>query len=151
PYSNPIAPPQAARAFNPVSLPFNQPTPAVISTTPLPNLIFNPNTVGGFYNPLPVTTPGQAGFGTRILLRFNNVGTGARLILPGVVPLTIDAPSGAQSSSSVFSSGTFFFSSGPFKGLGAVNPFNSAFAISVSGGSAAAVYEVVNSDPAAVE
>jgi hypothetical protein len=114
-----------ARGFNPVFLPFNQPSPAVISTTPLPNLIFNPNTVGGFYNPLPATTSGQAGFGTRILLRFNNVGTGVRLILPGVVPLTI----GATGST--------------------VAPFN--FPIAVTAGSAASVYEVVNSDPAAIE
>ena len=129
---------------------------------------------------------GSANFGTRILLRFNNIGTGVRLVLPGVVPLTIDnsgtggnpiPPSAVGgwtggymvllgtsdlqgnigsftnqfNPAGSFSNSSFFFSSGPFKGLGAVTPFNSAFETTVTAGSAAAVYEVVNSDPSAVE
>ena len=129
---------------------------------------------------------GSANFGTRILLRFNNIGTGVRLILPGVVPLTIDnAGTGGNpippsavggwtggymvllgtsdlqgnigsftnqfQPAGTFSNSSFFFSSGPFKGLGAVPPFNTAFETTVTAGSAAAVYEVVNADPSAVE
>lgn len=129
---------------------------------------------------------GTANFGTRILLRFANVGTGARLVLPGVVPLTIDnsgtpgnpippsAVSGwtggymvllgtsdlqgnigtftnAFTPAGSFSNSALFFSSGPFKGLGAIAPFNTAFEVTVTSGAASAVYEVVNSDPSAVE
>jgi len=130
---------------------------------------------------------GRADFGTRILLRFSNVGTGVRLVLPGVVPLTIDnagTPGNPIPPSAVggwtggymvlvgtsdlqgnvgvfanqfqaagtFSNSSFFFSSGPFKGLGAVTPFNSAYEITTSvPGSFSAVYEVVNSDPSALE
>jgi len=129
---------------------------------------------------------GTAAFGTRILLRFSNVGTGVRLVLPGVVALTIDnatTPAQPLPPSSVggwtggylvligssdlqgnvgafgnqftaagsFSNSSFFFSSGPFKGLGAVSPFNTAFETTVTAGAAGAVYEVVNSDPSAIE
>jgi hypothetical protein len=52
---------------------------------------------------------------------------------------------------STFSNSSFFFSSGPFKGLGAVAPFNGAVEIAVNAGFATAVYEVVNADPSAVE
>jgi len=129
---------------------------------------------------------GRANFGTRILLRFNNVNTGATVVLPGIVPLTIDnggtpgnpiPPSGVGgwtggylallgtsdlqgnigtftnsfTGVSPFTNSAFFFSSGPFKGLGAIPPFNTAFQVTSTAGSAAAVYEVVNSDPSAVE
>jgi hypothetical protein len=132
------------------------------------------------------TALGTASFGTRILLRFANIGTGVRLILPGVVPLTVDndvtpghptPPSAIGgwtggylvlvgtsdlqgnvgsfasqfTAAGTFSNSSFFFSSGPFKGLGAVAPFNGAFETTVTAGTAAAVYEVVNSDPAAIE
>jgi len=150
------------------------------------------NTESAFQPTLPNGTTyldnrlGSANFGTRILLRFNNIGTGARLILPGVVPLTIDNSTGSGNpippsavagwtggyivllgtsdlqgnigsftnqfnSAGTFSNSSFFFSSGPFKGLGAIAPFNSAFETTVTAGSAAAVYEVVNADPSAVE
>jgi hypothetical protein len=129
---------------------------------------------------------GTANFGTRILLRFANLGTGLRLVLPGVVALTIDngatpanplPPSAVGgwtggylvllgtsdlqgnvgvftngfSSAGSFSNSSFFFSSGPFKGPGAVAPFNNAFETVVTAGAAGAVYEVVNSDPSAIE
>jgi len=150
------------------------------------------NTESGFQPTLPNGTTqldprlGSALFGTRILLRFSNVGIGARLIVPGVVPLTIDngsTPAVPLPPSAVagwtggymvllgtsdlngnvgslvnqfnpagsFSNSSFFFSSGPFKGLGAIAPFNTAFETTVTAGSAAVVYEVVNSDPAAIE
>jgi len=129
---------------------------------------------------------GAASFGTRILLRFSNVGTGANVILPQVVPLTIsNGASGGNpippsaiggwtggylvligtsdlqgnigtftnqfSGVNSFSNSAFFFSSGPFKGLGAVTPFFNAFSLTPVAGTAAAVYEVVNSDPSATE
>jgi len=138
---------------------------------------------------------GTAIAGTRILLRFSNVGTGVGIILPGVVALTIDnggtsgnplppsavagwtggymvlvGTSDLQGNTGVFTNaltatsapgfnsstggsnnGVNFFSSNPFKGPGAIAPFNSAFIIAGSAGSAAAVYEVVNSDQSAVE
>jgi hypothetical protein len=156
----------------------------------VPGLAYN--TESGFQPTLPNGTTmldarlGSANFGTRILLRFSNVGLGARLVLPGVVALTIDnagTPAVPLPPSSVggwtggylvligssdlngnvgafgnqfsaagsFSNSSFFFSSGPFKGLGAVSPFNLAFETTVTAGASAAVYEVVNSDPAAIE
>jgi hypothetical protein len=52
---------------------------------------------------------------------------------------------------SPFTNDTTFFGSLPFKGLGAVAPFNSAYTVASTAGAAAAVYEVVNADPSAVE
>src|SRR5258708_25248219 len=49
-----------------------------------------------------------------------------------------------------FSNSSFFFSSGPFKGLGAVPPFNTAFESTVTAGSFPAGFEVVNSPPPAL-
>jgi len=156
----------------------------------VPGLAYN--TESGFQPTLPNGTTqldprlGSANFGTRILLRFSNVGLGARLLVPGVVPLTIDngvTPAVPLPPSAVggwtggymvllgtsdlngnvgslgnqfnpagtFSNSSFFFSSGPFKGLGAVSPFNTAFESTVTAGATAVVYEVVNSDPAAIE
>jgi len=150
------------------------------------------NTESGFQPTLPNGTTqldprlGTANFGTRILLRFSNIGVGARMIFPGVVALTIDngstpavplPPSAVAgwtggylvllgtsdlngnvgslvnqfNPAGTFSNSSFFFSSGPFKGLGAVSPFNTAFESTVTAGSTAVVYEVVNSDPAAIE
>jgi hypothetical protein len=65
----------------------------------------------------------------------------------------LPAPFGfATGTGGTFSNSSFFFSSGPFKGLGAVAPFNVAQELPVSaGGSATALYEVVNADPHAVE
>ena len=130
---------------------------------------------------------GTANFGTRILLRFNNVSNGASVILPGVVPLTLSSSSSTSgnpnppsavggwsggylvligtsdlngnigaftnvlSGVNPFINSAAFFSSGPFKGPGAVAPFNTAFSLSPVAGSAAAVYEVVNEDPSATE
>jgi hypothetical protein len=53
-------------------------------------------------------------------------------------------------SSTSFSNSGFFVGS-PFKGLGAVAPFNQGVEIGVNAGFATAVYEVVNADPSAVE
>jgi len=155
----------------------------------VPGLAYN--TESGFQPTLPNGTTqldprlGSAVFGTRILLRFSNIGIGARLIVPGVVPLTIDnstTPANPEPPSNVggwsggylvllgtsdlngnvgslvnqfnpvnnFSNSSFFLNS-PFKGPGAVFPFNTAFETTVTAGSAAVVYEVVNSDPAAIE
>jgi len=156
----------------------------------VPGLAYN--TESGFQPTLPNGTTqldprlGSANFGTRILLRFSNIGIGARIIVPGVVALTIDngvTPAVPLPPSAVggwtggymvllgtsdlngnvgslgnqfnpagtFSNSSFFFSSGPFKGLGAVSPFNTAFESTVTAGATAVVYEVVNSDPAAIE
>jgi len=151
------------------------------------------NTEAGFdpqgTNPIG-THFGQADAATRFLLRFNNIGVGVRLLVPTIVPLTLDnatspgtpdlpssglggwtggflqlrsgsvdnqgnlpAPFGfATGTGGTFSNSSFFFSSGPFKGLGAVSPFNVAVELPVSGGgSATALYEVVNADPHGVE
>jgi len=151
------------------------------------------NTEAGFdpqgTNPIG-THFGQADAATRILLRFNNIGVGARILVPSIVALTLDnattpgtpdlpssglggwtggflqlrsgsvdqqgnlpAPFGfATGTGGTFSNSSFFFSSGPFKGLGAVSPFFTAVELPVSGGgSATALYEVVNADPHAVE
>jgi len=58
---------------------------------------------------------------------------------------------GFASPTALFSNSSFFFSSGPFKGPGAVAPWNGAVEIVGTGGSVNVVYEVVNADPAAVE
>jgi hypothetical protein len=130
---------------------------------------------------------GLANAGTRFLLRFNNIGTGVRLLLPAWVVLTTDNATGAGQPTppsaiggwtggflqligtsdlqgnvgsftnqfvptGSFSNSNLFFSSGPFKGPGAVAPFSNAVEVTgITGGSVAAVYEVVNSDPSAVE
>jgi uncharacterized protein (TIGR03437 family) len=83
---------------------------------------------------------GSAGFGTRIMLRFNNVGNGVRVVLPGVVPLTTG--NGQQTGSLQFSSGGT-----PVPGLSSYRFLDSG----AVAGSASAVYEVVNSDPSAIE
>ena len=49
----------------------------------------NYNTESGF-SPGSVAGPfGLADFGTRILVRFNNIGTGTRIVVPVIVPLTV--------------------------------------------------------------
>jgi len=135
---------------------------------------------------------GTANTGTRILLRFSNIGSGANVILPGVVALTVSGSSTASGNpnppsnvggwtggylvllgtsdlsgnvgafSNIFTgvnpfvSGSPFFSTSPFRGPGfsagvVPAPFNSAFSITPTAGTAAAVYEVVNADPSATE
>jgi hypothetical protein len=150
------------------------------------------NTESGFdpqgTNPIG-THFGQSDAATRILLRFSNIGVGARILVPTVVALTLDNastpgtpdlpssgtggwtggflqlrsgsvdqqgnlpnPFGFATPTSTFSNSSFFFSSGPFKGPGAVAPFNGAVEIIASGGgTATALYEVVNADPHGVE
>jgi len=71
----------------------------------IPGTVYN--TESGFYNSSfpdlegigPGSEIGNAAFGTRFLLRFNKVGAGVQLVLPGVVPLTVD-PSGNPSGGS---------------------------------------------------
>lgn len=137
--------------------------------------------------------PGRADAGTRFLLRFNNIGAGARLILPVAVPLTTSSGSCASGNPAPpsdvaigtactgtwtggflqllgttnlngdvgsFSNGFapsgfpfldtgFFGLNHPFQVPG--GPFVSAAEISFTGSTMSAVYEVVNSDPAAIE
>jgi uncharacterized protein (TIGR03437 family) len=94
------------------------------------------NTESGFYNPalFPASpTVGQANFGTRIRLTFNNIGAGVNLFVPVVVPLT-DAK-GAPLGSATGSSST-----------GTVTGNNLAISPN-SAGVGSAVFEVVNVDP----
>ena len=58
---------------------------------------------------------------------------------------------GFVSGTTSFSNSSFFFSSGPFKGPGAIPPFNQGAEAGVVGGTAVALYEVVNDDPALQE
>jgi hypothetical protein len=144
-------------------------------------------------NPTSVTAPtngfGRADTGTRILLRFNNVGSGVRLFLPAIVALATgsssagnptppsnlasgsytggflqligagdlngNAGTGPATTSTTFASPYYngsTFSSSPFRGpLGSSAPFAAAAEVSITGGVGTAVYEVVNSDPAALE
>jgi hypothetical protein len=140
----------------------------------------------------PDATPGSASgyglasFGTRILIRFNNVSTGVRLVLPLYVPLTANgssapgnpvpatsglggwtggflqligstsdvngnvgtfAPSGSTSFNGTFNSSI----SNPFGGGAFASQFYAATEIPVNAGFATAVYEVVNTDPSAIE
>jgi hypothetical protein len=79
--------------------------------------------------------------------------TGGYLVLLGTPDLNGSVGSLANqfNPAGSFSNSSFFFSSGPFKGPGAVSPFNTSFETTVTAGAAGVVYEVVNSDPAAVE
>src|SRR5260370_1449139 len=58
---------------------------------------------------------------------------------------------GFVAGTTTFSNSSFFFSSGPFKGPGAITPFNSGAEAGVVGGTSVALYEVVNDDPALIE
>jgi hypothetical protein len=141
------------------------------------------NTESGFVISTSPSGIGTAPFGladtaTRILVRFNNVGAGTRLLAATVVPLTVGdstSPGNPQPPSSLtgftggflqlvggfvdqfgnagtnvsgFATGTATFNGG--LSLGAA-PFNGAAEIPVTNGTAQAVYEVVNADPFAVE
>ena len=125
---------------------------------------------------------GLADTGTRILIRFNNVGAGVRIVLPTVVALTLTdsvTPGNPRPPSTINGGGGFIqlvggfvdqfgnaganvsgFATGTtsFTNLAAPNnaaPFgggaNGAAEIPVTNGAAAAVYEVINADPAAIE
>ena len=141
------------------------------------------NTESGFVTSTSPSGIGTAPFGladnaTRILVRFNNVGAGTRLLAATVVPLTVGdstTPGNPQPPSSLtgftggflqlvggfvdqfgnagtnvsgFATATATFNGG--LSLGAA-PFNGAAEIPVTNGTAQAVYEVVNADPFAVE
>lgn len=101
--------------------------------------LFNPNlpNVEGLGN---LGVAGSASIGTRFLLRFNNIGTGVRLILPAVVPLTTS--NGQQTGSLNFVSGGT-----PIAGLTSYRSLDNA----ATTGTASALYQVVNSDPSVIE
>jgi len=123
--------------------------------------------VGGSY-----TGFGRADAGTRILLRFNNVNTGATLVLPTFVPLVVAGSSnpGQPNPSSTGLGGwtggflqligtssdasgnvTSFSPTGTLNFTNAPTGFTGAVPIALTAGFGTAVYEVVNADPSAVE
>jgi hypothetical protein len=163
---------------------------------------FQPSPDGSTYTTYPSGgTPGAALAGTRFLIRFNNVGAGARLVLPVYVPLVTSAgcnpgnptPPSAVGSASTCEGGTWTggflqligtsdlngnigsfsngFGSGPGTtvsggssfnfgdttfisgtGVGSVGgSFLNAVEITFTAPAAAAVYEVINEDPSAIE
>jgi len=115
------------------------------------------------------TAFGLASAGTRIQIVFNNVGTGVQVFLPIYVALQNGTPNpastglggytggflqlvGATASAAFGNQGVFFnpntFGGNPFP---TPNPGYGAAAVSISGNTGTAVYEVVNSDPSAIE
>ncbi len=108
---------------------------------------------------VPLTTNNGSGSGTPVL---PTSGTGAwtggviRLV-GGSSDLNGNLPSntnGFAAATAVFAGGDGAFGafgSNPFKGIGAVTPFNGAAEILGNGGTFVAIYEVVNEDPSAVE
>ena len=165
----------------------------VNNTTPILQDVpgYNYNSETAFQPSVGASSPvfGTANTGTRFLLVFNNIPTGATVYLPQFVPLTLLGSSttggspipisnvsgwtggfieligntsdtnGNPSSvpgttNSVFNAGVLasvFGISSPFKGPGATGNFATAVQIPVTNGTAAAVYEVGNADPAAQE
>jgi hypothetical protein len=111
---------------------------------------------------------GLADTATRFLLRFNSVNTGASLFVPTIVPLTVGGsvgspplPSTGAGTTGGFlrlvsgnsdAQGNFPNSLGFAAGTTTINPGGvAAVQVGITGGSGAVVYEVVNTDPAAVE
>ncbi len=108
---------------------------------------------------------GLASAPTEIQIVFNNVGSGERLFLPVYVALVNGTPSPASSGLGGYTGGflqlvgatasTSF--NGNFSGAFSTNPFPSpnpglgAAEVVTTAGTATAVYEVVNADPAAIE
>jgi uncharacterized protein (TIGR03437 family) len=158
-----------------VALPPDSNTLATLQPQNVPGYAYN--TESGFMPQLAANpTLGQANFGTRILLRFNNVGIGVRLILPVAIPLeggNVCAPGGSGpvpgindctkgwtggylqllgtsdlNGVSAFTPAipTVSFTSGVFTQSPA---FSQGVLLPISAG--AAVYEVINSDPTAIE
>jgi hypothetical protein len=148
-------------------------TPNTYDVTPhpqnVPGTVYNTET--GFYNPAFPSTNGMnksglADFGTRILLRFNNVGVDVRLLLPVVVPLVI---SGTSTSSTPpqppppvppgLTTGRLTLVLTDPSGLSSpgFTPVNVTLVseglaeVKPVGSTAYAVYEVVNSDPSVIE
>ena len=108
---------------------------------------------------VPLTTNNGGGSGTPVL---PTSGTGAWT--GGVIRLvggSSDASGNLPANTNGFAAATTTFTGGdpafgafgsnPFKGIGAVAPFNGAAEIVGTGGTIVAVYEVINEDPSAVE
>ncbi len=144
-----------------------------------------PDTTGQVGAPSGAPALGLASAGTRILVSFNNVGSGINVYLPVFVPLiggtgtpyppstglggwtggflqligSSDANGDASSIAGASASTTFTGSSlnnSPFASPPNVSgvptaPFNEAAAVSITGNTGSAVYEVVNADPSAIE
>ena len=109
---------------------------------------------------------GKADFGTRILLRFNNVGSGVNVVLPLYVALSGGNPVPVSGGLGGYTGGFLQLigsTTDQFGNVGGFTPttsltfsdlsgsFASATSINVVGGFASAVYEVVNADPFAIE
>jgi len=118
------------------------------------------NTESGFYVPeLFTATPivGLADFGTRILIRFNNLGAGVHLFVSTTVPLL--NPSGTQTTPQAPLDGKGGFAKGQMDlvsadvngnsgaGFSAVAGSGGIAEVSYSGTTGYATYEVINSDP----
>jgi hypothetical protein len=103
----------------------------------------------GFYNPAATGSAGLADTGTRIMVRFNSIGNGVTLFVPTIIALTGGStnltypgvPGGG------ISSGFLVLVSTDVTQL----PFTSSGQVAVTGNSGIAVYEVISSDPNAIE
>jgi hypothetical protein len=108
---------------------------------------FTYNSESGFYNPAVTgNVVGLADTGTRLQVVFNNVNNGVSVFVPNVVPLSGGAAG----------LGEFLILVSPTQGTAATitgtNTTGSpSTGLTVTGGSATAVYEVLNADPAAVK
>jgi hypothetical protein len=135
-------------------------SPAPVSQN-VPGFVYLTET--GFFDQALLGGVGLANSGSRLRLDFENVSAGVSLFLPTVVPLTGGAASttlpypgastptgtGAGAMLRLISSDTGPFT--PVAGTATLTPGGSAAQLAVVGGAATAVYEVLNSDAAAVE
>jgi len=140
----------------------------ITSPSPLPQNVpgYPYNTESGFYAPgLFTATPivGLADTGTKILLRFNNVGAGVSLFVPLTLPLLLSddatqsspaqppapVPPGISGGQLTLVAADGNGNSGP--GFTEATGTGGLASLNFSGTSASATYEVVNSDPNASE
>ena len=143
------------------ALPPNPDTsPAPVSQN-VPGFVYTTET--GFFDQSLLGGVGLANSGSRLRLDFENVSAGVSLFVPTIVPLTggtapttlpypgASAPTGTGAGAMLrlISSETGPFT--PVAGIATLTPGGSAAQLTVAGGAATAVYEVLNSDAIAVE
>jgi hypothetical protein len=127
----------------------------------VPGFVYSTET--GFFDQSLLGGVGLADAGTRLRLDFENVSAGVSLFLPTVVPLTggaasttlpypgVSAPTGTGAGAMLrlISSEVGPFT--PVAGTATLTPGGAAAQLAITGGTATAVYEVLNSDAAAIE
>lgn len=113
---------------------------------------FQYHSESGFYNPVVLGPAGLADFGSRLMIRFDNVGTGVSLLVPTVVSLKFGPGqsdlSGTLRLLSANNTGGAAFS--PATATATIDGLPAAI-LTATSGSAVAIYEVLNSSETVVD